>query len=327
MWALLSLVYPPVSNQEADWVKDDPQVQERLRESDFYVIGIRDKVWFDERSTSVDDSGALTVPMHAGPGLSDSVTFDATTLAEDTLGRAPESYTVSFGENRVIHLTEGGMDETDSDDAVLFEWFSTEKMIYDRGRGMRGLSGLVRHREFATYELLYVGIATKGDTFERLFKDAHTARQSILTNEHPRSSGARVSDEMILFPFRVEPLQFRTLQPGDSLTRTDDESWRSYRKRVVADAEKAFVKMLDPQYNITKYANYPQSQDGLWGHGYHRYGFSLAENITFTTATASLVGSINPEMRGMMDDHADLLLVEGDAVTQVSGTPLPPGHM
>lgn len=327
MWACLSLVYPPLSNQEADWVKTDPEVEEMLRGSDFYLIAIRDKVLFDERAITWDDEGWLNVPMHAGPDLRDVVSMDIETLAHDTLGRSPDSYTVSFGENRIIHLTEGGMDAAEAGSASLFEWFSTEKMIFDRGRGLRGLRGLTRHRDFATYELLYVGIATGGDTFDRLFADAHRARQSILTNEYPRSSGARVSDEMILFPFKVEPVQFRTLGPEDELMMTDARTLRAYRKRVVADVEKAFIKMLDPQYNIVKYKNYPRSRDGLWAHGYHRYGFILAENITFTTPSARFVGSIDPAMRGMVDNYADMLMVEGQTVTQECGLPLPSAHM
>ena len=42
------------------------------------------------------------------------------------------------------------------------------------------ISGFDKFRDFATYELLYVGIATAMGTFNRLFKKAHHARQSIL---------------------------------------------------------------------------------------------------------------------------------------------------
>jgi hypothetical protein len=34
----LSLVYPPVSNQEMYWLKNDPGVEEELRRSDFYMV-------------------------------------------------------------------------------------------------------------------------------------------------------------------------------------------------------------------------------------------------------------------------------------------------
>ena len=40
-FTILELVYPPISNQEAEWLMGDPEVEERLRTSDFYLIGAR----------------------------------------------------------------------------------------------------------------------------------------------------------------------------------------------------------------------------------------------------------------------------------------------
>lgn len=37
----LKLVYPPISNQEAEWLKDIPEVQEEIRHSNLYMIGQR----------------------------------------------------------------------------------------------------------------------------------------------------------------------------------------------------------------------------------------------------------------------------------------------
>jgi hypothetical protein len=327
MCAQVKLAYPPVSNQEADWVRTDAEVEALLRTSDFYVIAIRDLVTFDEGAVTFDqDTKLLNVPIKAGQRLLDSVDIDIYSIASRALGRDPDSVVASFGEGRIIRLTDGELEEADDDDR-LYEWFSTEKMILDRGRGMTGLSGFNRHRAFATYELLYVGIAKKGDTFDRLFETAHSGRQSILTNEHPRLPGARVSDEMILFPFRIEPIQFKTIESAEDLTDTSEEAWAAHNRKVVVDAEKAFVKLLNPQYNNVKYKQYPVSSDGLWGHGYTGYGFTLAENITFTTPAATLVGSIDPALGGLPDNHADMLMVQSDEVTLVKGLPMPPEHL
>lgn len=38
---ILKLVYPPISNQEAEWLKDDPEVRELLKQSNLYMIGQR----------------------------------------------------------------------------------------------------------------------------------------------------------------------------------------------------------------------------------------------------------------------------------------------
>ncbi len=37
----LETVYPPISNQEAIWLKNDTEVEALLRQSDFYMIGGR----------------------------------------------------------------------------------------------------------------------------------------------------------------------------------------------------------------------------------------------------------------------------------------------
>ena len=41
---LLRLVYPPISNQEAEWLKDDPEVQECIKTSNLYMICQREEV-------------------------------------------------------------------------------------------------------------------------------------------------------------------------------------------------------------------------------------------------------------------------------------------
>ncbi len=42
----LSLVYPPVSNQEAEWLKSDGEVETMLRRSDIYMIAQRREAKF-----------------------------------------------------------------------------------------------------------------------------------------------------------------------------------------------------------------------------------------------------------------------------------------
>ena len=43
-----------------------------------------------------------------------------------------------------------------------------KKLIWDRSRDRPGIIGFHRYREAASYDLLYVGIAKVGDSFERL---------------------------------------------------------------------------------------------------------------------------------------------------------------
>ena len=44
---ILQLVYPPISNQEAEWLKDDLEVQEALKNSNLYMICQRSEAFFE----------------------------------------------------------------------------------------------------------------------------------------------------------------------------------------------------------------------------------------------------------------------------------------
>ena len=75
----------------------------------------------------------------------------------------PESYYLEAGE-KIIRLWDGPVK---ADGSSVLKWFTTEKLLWDRSRDTPGIGGLHRYREFATYDLLYVGIAKKGDSFDR----------------------------------------------------------------------------------------------------------------------------------------------------------------
>jgi hypothetical protein len=44
---ILHLVYPPISNQEAEWIKSDPDVRTRLKQSNLYMIVQRTESRFE----------------------------------------------------------------------------------------------------------------------------------------------------------------------------------------------------------------------------------------------------------------------------------------
>ena len=191
MLSALHLVYPPVSSFEADSVKADPQVEALLRTSDFYVMAMRPEVVFDQHIQI--DGAVWTVPVlgqtPGGEPMPDEVTLDIARFATDLLGEAPESITAEAGP-KMLRFWAGTLEDLEEDRLDgPFEWFTTEKLLHDKGRGVDGIIGLDRHRDFARYELLYVGIAKKTDTFDRLFERAHHARQKILSGEWPRRSG------------------------------------------------------------------------------------------------------------------------------------------
>lgn len=159
--------------------------------------------------------------------------------------------------------------------------------------------------------MLYVGIAKEGDSFDRLLARGHKARQEILANEPQRLPGACVSDETFLFMFMADPLFIQTFELDHEFTDGDLEP--SYdAKRIVADAEKAFVNLLKPQYNVQLFKNYPKGADGLYGSDLVRYGYVIAEQFAFNTAHGMIRGGVRDD--GMINNDADAIFVEGDTV-------------
>jgi hypothetical protein len=231
--------------------------------------------------------------------------------------RKPKTFIVEAGE-KLVRVWDRPPNEPG---AEVLDWFTTEKLLYDRSHGHPAIVGLDRHRELSSFDLFYVGIATKGDSFDRLLKRGHKKRMDILANEPQRHPGSRVTDETYLFLFEVETLGIQTF---DADTDFDEVTLGEVaeNKRVVADAEKAFVKMLDPQYNETKFPNYPKGVDGLYDAGLVRYGYVLGENLVFSTGTATIKGAFDPLLG--FSNAADCIFVEGDTVRHfVSGVDFP----
>lgn len=304
----LRTVYPPISNADAVRLMRIPEVEALLRTSDFYMIGGRAQARMIDPRIDPDenvvkfgfvvgdrDATPVRVALQELPGV---------------IGLRGRDFLLEFDDaGSGFRIWEGPPFEDGSD---VVEWFTTEKLLWDRSRARPGIYGLDDVREFATYDLLYVGIAKKGDSFDRLLARGHKARQEILANEPQRYPGARVSDETFLFLFETDPLIMQTFEPEHEF-KDSDLSGEYDAKRIVADAEKAFVSLLKPEYNVEKFANYPRGRDGLYGTGFRRYGYAIGEQMAFNTAHGTVRGGVRPD--GMITIDADAIVVEGDIVT------------
>jgi hypothetical protein len=311
--SMLELVFPPISNQEAVQLQHDPEVEALLRESDFYMIGGRAEARFTD--IAVDQkTHVMNFNMTVG-NIKDPVQLHLKALPGVAEAEA-EGHWLEAGE-KGIRIWDGPIKEVSSQ---VLDWFTTEKLLWDRSLRVPGIEGLARYRELATYDLLYVGIAKTGDSFDRLIARGHKARMEILANEPQRYPGARITDETFLFMFRVSPLVLQTFEPEHDFTESDF-SGEIDRKRIVADAEKAFVSLLKPQYNIVKFSNYPKGVDGLYRSEYTRYTYAIGKDLAFNTAHGRVRGARDPD--GAISNDADFIFVEGDKVSfYVSGVGL-----
>ena len=308
----LFLVYPPVSNRVAIWVTEDPDVEKTLRSSALYMIATRAEATF---TPPTDHNGVLSLELTTGDTLTDGFELDCVTLAKNAeIDCAPDDIIATWDPKFIALYANASADDIESGRAEMFEWFTADKLIYDVGRRKPGITGLTRHREFATYRLLYVGIAKNTDTYERLFAGAHAKRQKILGSEDPIRAGSQITDEMFLFAWAADPLVAREIETPEDYFDTHNQDWVAHYRAVIADAEKAFVSLLKPQYNEVQFTKYPKGADGLYDYRYNGHSFAIAENYTFQGPTVSMYGSWSG-FEHMAGNDADAICIKGDSVT------------
>ena len=308
----LKLVYPPISNQEAEWLKDIPEVHGEIKHSNLYMIGQRHESKFIINETSLISDFPNEFKLNFIYSIGDSVTDGTIDFLElikyHNVNLDEVDLKFEFGEKliRVWSCKKGSKELID-----VIDWFTTEKILYDVWNKHPATKGFTNFREFTKYYLHYVGISNKEDSLSRLVIKPHDKRLRILSNESPQAYSARVTDEIVLFFFRVDPLLIQQIDSDEDINEfVDGISFD--RSNIIADAEKAFVYVLDSKYNAIKYRQYPKGKDGLYNSGLRRYGYTIAEDITFITDTGSISGCFAPE--GHIADKSDFILVEGDDV-------------
>lgn len=310
--SFLETVFPPFTNRNVKTLTDkaNQNVAEILKKSNFYMIGARAKASFANWK-KIENSAKIMIDIQIGDDVVDSGIIDVSKFEA-----------IQSLENPIITITE---------DAILIGttrkgthakvWLTPDSIYWKLSRGDTSLAGFDNHRTVCNYELLYVGIATKQDSYTRLLKKGHHVRQRILGEEPQRKAGAHVTDEIILFLFDIEPISIRSIGADDP---EDAEFMFSVEQnRVISDAEKAFIKLLDPSYNTQKFANYPQGVDGLYDQGLDAYAYVLNENFVFNTKNAIFRGKHSD---GGLDNHQDSIHVEGNNVELfISGVDFPEG--
>ena len=277
-----------------------PEVRERVKASKLYMIAQREEVFF--RDVQVDEKSLQ---------LSFSLSNSSVRMEGLSVDLAAVAGTEKFfleGGPKFFRLWE----EEQGQKGQVIDWFTVEKLLFDHWHGRVEVKGLKRYGPFTTFQLLYVGISKEDDSFSRLFQNGHQKRAKILSNETQLRPDARVTDELFIFLFDVAQTHIKTISWEEDVTPLLEEA-AVEKVRLVADAEKAFVRLLDTQYNTIKYKAYPKGSDGLYGSGLNSYAYLIDEDLTFATPSALFRGAHVNDMSGPKD--RDLVLVSGDQVT------------
>ncbi|WP_242167708.1 MULTISPECIES: hypothetical protein [unclassified Pseudomonas] len=219
------------------------------------------------------------------------------------IGDYQEDVIIDWEEHAIKISSENSAGDADE---VLY-WATADKMLYDFWRCKVDVNGLDSILQFTAFKLYYVGISKEGDSFSRLFSNGHKNRSKILSNESQYSPAARLTNEIYIFLFDVDDFAIKELTENDSeLPGFID------KKILAADAEKAFVKILQSEYNTIKYQAYPMGKDGLYGLGLTSYTYQIDEDITFFTPTCQIRGCYGFPWRHV--HPLDIIHVEGGQV-------------
>lgn len=305
----LKLVYAPFSNQEGEWFWQDSEMRELLSESKLYMIGQRREVFFRNfRGVEAEGSNSIAFDLECGDEMINDVELPVSQFSESELlefeagPKCIKVFAVDKSQNPAARM--------------LVHWFTPDRLFYYHWRELIVARNLEGFRKFTRFSLYYVGISKKHDSFSRLFETAHEKRSRILGNERQIRPEARLTDELTLFLFAVTDLQVHTAGADDDLPDDFLEGFKVPVEAMTADAEKAFVKILQTKYNTLKYDNYPEGKDGLKSFPYSNYSFFIEEEISLDSGKDVIHGArtmwtMNPE------DAPDWISVEGDSVTLI----------
>lgn len=283
----LDLAYPPISNQEGVWFWKDKEVREYLKKSKLYMLVHRKELKFVEIVEKDVFLGIFKFKISMGDFKTSYITYQFT----DKIALFLQSHGLidfEFGDKlfRIKKVSE-------SEDSEVLYWATPDKIIFDIiTRNIPVEFETVEDiKKLQIFDLLYVGISKENDSFSRLFEKAHHGRDNILSNEYTKEKEARMTDELMILMFEVKWFNINTMNSiydvNGLFNYTDDE------KSIVADAEKAFVSILDSKYNEVKFKNYPQGSDGLYNKGLKSYSYSINYDMTLTTEKCSISGEYN----------------------------------
>ena len=294
----LNLVYPPISNQEGVWFWEDKEVREYVKSSKLYMLVHRKELKFLDVDLKEIPRGIVRFRISMGEYQSSYFSYQFTDNL-DMLIEECGALDIEEGEKLFrIKKAETG--------DVLY-WATPDKILYDSITQNIVLESehSVDIELFQKFDLLYVGISKNNDSFSRLFEKAHHGRLNILSNENTKDKSSRMTDELMILLFEVTWFNINVLNSIDAIddlfSYTDDE------QAIVADAEKAFVSMLESKYNEVKFRQYPKGKDGLFSKGLQGYSYSINYDLTLSTDKASLVGKYE-------NFNRDSIIIHGNEV-------------
>jgi hypothetical protein len=313
----LSLAYPPISNYAFNFVKNEEEVQQWMDRGHLYMIAQRPELKFQNIEFVANPA---IISFEVGHALSDKRASGKIYLDQVRFLKSKEGeYEIQLGSFDPQRKFEGPpFYDVDglkfySAEGEFLHWLTPEKLFYQYSHGMPGVEGLAGFRDLMLYKIHYIGIATEEPIRQRL--TGHEKLQEILGVEYPLGYKSLPTHEIVLLLLMVEEtLDIVGLEDINDLELSLFEKHRNSidHNKISRDAEKAFVHLLNPEYNIKKYSNYPKSSDGLFDEKYDSFAYILREELTIECRGQRIAGSLEIEKSDMIliKDNTKAILIQ-----------------
>ena len=306
----LKLAYSPLSNYEFNFLKDDKIIEEIIEDASIYIIAQRQILSF-ENVISNQKELQLEFEIHQKnnpnilkckfPYLQEAIgaTGDKEiALVINTID--PNFKKGDFPVNKAHGLSLLEVDTINDANSKFLVWFSPEKFLQNSWNNSfeSEIEGDIRN--FTTYQVHYVGKATKQGIFKRL--TGHSTLQEILSVEYPFQYGELPTHEISLLLFRfhdnLEIKSFGLNSDIDEMVASIMGENRPDQENIFLDAEKALIKAMQPKYNKEMFNNYPVSRDGLYKEKYDSISYTFMDPITLDYSLGEIKGGLTPHLGG-----------------------------
>jgi len=311
---ILKLVAPPLSNYDAERLKDDKEAtiwRQALSNSNLYMIVQCYESFFIYDETKLNKSISISFTLKLKISVANVESNFEIDLNEfvNLYNADLENFSLGFGFNK---------------DKIIFwecELFTnkkiriietiTPKMVLSfKSYGFENLFlNFTDFTKLNRYYLHYIGISKSQNSFSRLVVKPHDKRLRILSKENTFNSNNRLTDEIMLLFFQIEPFRIQIFdgEIHDDLDYT----------RLISDAEKAFISILKSSYNKIQYKNYPKTNDGLYNDNFTSYGYKIGNPLTLVTNDTIIEGDKFSEYN-LMCENADSIIIKGNNVELIS---------
>lgn len=304
----LNLVYPPITFQEAMWLKEEHEVVDYIKNAKIYMIVQREVLKIDDFSF---DKSSFTFRFRIKMGNISSP------FIEIYLSNIIEDIEI-IKKDLVIEISEKIFRVTKESENKVIYWFSPDVFLYYlwRNKFILGenvyIDGDFDFKVFTEFKLHYIG-KTVNCIFDRLFK-GHHALSKISLKEIAINNNTKLEDELMLLMFEMNPLNINVLE--DNVL--EDLFYTASSDKLVSDVEKAFINILKPIYNKTLYKQYPRSKDGLNTDNVDSYMYLISEDILLRTYENEIKGRYISDKIEYID-YADCIMIRDNEVKLLRG--------